>query len=137
MKYMLDTNICIYIIKKHPKEVLKKFHAFKIGDICLSSVTLAELMYGVEKSQHHKKNKSALEEFILPLDIMPFDEEAASHYGQLRAHLEKKGNPIGALDFMIAAHAQCLKAVLVTNNKKEFQRIPDLTIEDWVHEHTH
>ena len=88
-------------------------------------------MYGVHKSQHHKKNQTALCEFLAPVDIMPFDEEVTDHYGRIRTQLEKNGTPIGALDTMIAAHAQCLSAILVTNNKKEFARIPDLIIEDW------
>ena len=104
MKYMLDTNICIYIIKKKPEKVLKKFESFNIGDICISSVTLAELMYGIEKSQHQQKNKAALEEFILPLEIMTFDDKAAIHYGRIRALLEQRGKPIGSMDLMIAAH---------------------------------
>lgn len=133
MIYILDTNICIYIIKKQPEKVLKKFKSFAIGDICISSVTLAELMYGVEKSQRQQKNKDALEEFTLPLEILAFDSDAASNYGHIRAFLERKGTPIGPLDLMIAAHAQALNAILVTNNKKEFERIPELRIEDWVH----
>ena len=132
MKYMLDTNICIYIIKKQPENVLKKFTSFTLGDICISSVTFAELMYGIEKSQHHKKNKAALDEFVLPLDILPFDDLSATHYGHIRAYLEKKGTPIGALDLMIAAHAQSINYTLVTNNVKEFTRVPKLKIEDWV-----
>jgi tRNA(fMet)-specific endonuclease VapC len=133
MKYLLDTNMCIYIIKKHPENVLKKFTTLDIGDISISSITLAELMYGVYKSLHQHKNKTALEEFISPLEIMPFDDDAATHYGEIRACLEKKGTPIGSLDMMIAAHAQCLNLILVTNNKKEFSRVPHLKIEDWVH----
>ncbi len=132
MKAMLDTNICIYLIKKRPIKVLKKFNAFHIGNICISSITLAELMYGVEKSQYPKKNRAALEEFTLPLDIMPFDEEVTHYYGDIRAYLEKKGTPIGALDLMIAAHAQCISATLVTNNVKEFARVPKLKIENWL-----
>lgn len=131
--FMLDTNTCIYIIKKHPPSVLKHFEKPQLGDICISSVTFAELLYGVEKSQHRQKNKAALEEFILPLEILCFDEDAASHYGSLRTYLERKGTPIGAMDLMIAAHAQAMQSVLVTNNKKEFLRIPDLKMEDWVH----
>ena len=133
MKYMLDTNICIYIIKKHPENVLNKFKTCEIGDIAISSVTLAELMYGAHKSLHQQKNKAALEEFTSPLEIMPFDDGAATHYGELRAYLEKKGTPIGSLDTMIAAHAQSLNVILVTNNKNEFSRVPHLKIEDWVH----
>lgn len=134
MKYMLDTNMCIYIIKKNPTTVLKKFITLDVGDVCISSVTLAELMYGVQKSHHQQKNKAALEEFTSPLEVIPFDEETASHYGHIRAYLEKKGIPMGALDMMIAAHAQCLGSILVTNNKKEFFRVPHLKIEDWVHD---
>lgn len=133
MKYMLDTNMCIYIIKKHSDHVLKKFKRFHVGDIFISSITLAELMYGVYKSLHQQKNKNALEEFISPIEIKTFDEEAAIHYGEIRAYLEKKGAPIGPLDMMIAAHAKSLKFVLVTNNKKEFSRVPHLKIDDWVH----
>lgn len=133
MKYMLDTNICIYIIKKHPENVLRKFKNYSLGDICISSVTFAELMYGVEKSQHQQKNREALEEFTLPLEIIPFDDDAAKHYGSIRTYLEKKGEIIGPLDLMIAAHAQSLNSILVTNNKKEFSRIPKIKIEDWVH----
>jgi len=131
MRYMLDTNMCIYIIKRHPDKVLKKFITLPIGDVCISSVTLAELMYGVHKSQHQKKNKTALNEFLSPLDIMPFDEEVTDHYGRIRTYLENKGIPIGPLDTMIAAHAQCLELTLVTNNQKEFTRVPNLIVEDW------
>ncbi len=133
MKYLLDTNICIYIIKKQPVSVINKFKRLSIGDIGISSITLAELNYGVEKSQHPQKNKSALEEFILSLEIVSFDERAAYHYGDMRAELEKKGTPIGPLDLLIAAHARSLDLVLVTNNKKEFARVSKLKIEDWVH----
>lgn len=131
MKYMLDTNICIYIIKQNPQALVKKFKLFNVGDICISSMTFAELMYGVEKSTHQKKNKSALQEFILPLDIMPFDDKAACNYGEIRTYLEKTGNIIGPLDLIIAAHARCLNAVLVTNNVKEFSRVPKLKVENW------
>ena len=91
MQYMLDTNMCIFIIKKHPINVLKKFKKFDVGDIHISSVTFAELMYGVQKSQHQQKNKTALDEFISPLEIMSFDEDATIYYGEIRAYLEKKG----------------------------------------------
>ena len=131
MKYMLDTNMCIYIIKRHPERVLKKVITLPVGDVCISSITLAELMYGVHKSQHQKKNETALSEFISPLDIMPFDEGVTHHYGRIRAYLENKGIPIRPLDMMIAAHAQWLGSTLITNNSKEFIRVPDLSIEDW------
>src|SRR5579883_1677270 len=132
MKYMLDTNICIYLIKEQYKSVINKFNTLKLGDIGLSSVTLSELMYGVEKSHHRQKN---LQEFIISLDIAAYDDEAAAHYGVIRAHLEKKGIPIGPLDLMIAAHARSQEVTLVTNNKKEFSRVPGLQVEDWVHRH--
>ncbi len=131
MKYMLDTNMCIYIIKKHPENVLKKFKTLDVGDICISSITLAELMYGAYKSQHQQQNKIALEGFAAPLEIVPFDGNAVDHYGQVRAYLEKKGAPIRSLDTMIAAIALSLDLVLVTNNVKEFSRVPHLKIEDW------
>jgi tRNA(fMet)-specific endonuclease VapC len=125
--------MCIYIIKKHPESVIKKFKAFELGDIYISSVTYAELMYGVQKSHHQSKNKIALEEFVSPLEIAPFDGDAARYYGEVRAQLEKKGQLIGALDMMIAAHALSLNLTLVTNNKKEFMRVLHLKIDDWVH----
>ncbi len=131
MKYMLDTNICIYIMRKRPENVLKKFQSVEVGDICISSVTLAELMYGVEKNMHHQKNRVALEEFVLPLEIVSFDDVSASSYASIRADLEKKGTPIGPLDLMIAAHAISLDLILVTNNIKEFSRVPGLIVEDW------
>jgi tRNA(fMet)-specific endonuclease VapC len=132
MKYLLDTDTCIYLIKKKPLSVLKKFETKQLGDIGISSVTLAELMHGVEKSQHAQQNKNALEEFLLPLEIFSFDTNAAYHYGAVRAYLEQKGTPIGALDLMIAAQALSIKSVVVTNNLKEFTRVPGLSVENWV-----
>ena len=132
MKLMLDTNICIAIIKQKPIDILQKFSAYQVGDICISSVTLAELRYGVAKSQYQEKNQTALDEFILPLKVAHFEEAAASVYGALRASLEKKGTPIGALDTMIGAHALSLNLTLVTNNTKEFNRIVGLKVIDWI-----
>lgn len=134
MKYLLDTNICIYLIKKQDKHVLNKFKKLVLGDVGISSVTLSELLHGVYKSEHIQKNHAALDEFILPLEVMSYDEEAALHYGMLRAHLEKRGTPIGPLDMMIAAHAKSLNVILVTNNKREFMRVPELQVENWVRE---
>ena len=131
MKLMLDTNICIYIIKQQPATVLKRFLEYQIGDICISSITLAELRYGVAKSTHEEKNAKALDEFILPLEIVSFDDAAAHLYGEIRAMLEKAGTPIGAMDMLIAAHALSLGIPLVTNNRREFVRIPALTSIDW------
>lgn len=132
MKLMLDTNICIAIIKQKPKDIMQKFSVYEVGDICISSVTLAELRYGVAKSQYQEKNQAALDEFILPLEIVGFDAEAALYYGNLRATLEKQGTPIGALDMMIGAHALSLNLSLVTNNTKEFNRVVGLKLLDWI-----
>src|SRR5450830_865444 len=126
MKLMLDTNICIAIIKQKPKDILQKFSDYQVGDICISSVTLAELRYGVAKSQYQEKNQAALDEFILPLEVASFDEAAAQYYGTLRATLEKQGTPIGSLDTMIGAHALSLNVTLVTNNTREFDRVAGL-----------
>jgi tRNA(fMet)-specific endonuclease VapC len=131
MKLMLDTNICIYIIKQQPDAVLKRFFEYQVGDIGISSITLSELHYGVAKSTHQEKNAKALEEFIIPLEVVAFDEEAAHAYGVIRATLEKAGTPIGGMDMLIAAHAVSLGIPLVTNNTREFVRVPQLTIIDW------
>lgn len=128
---MLDTNICIYLIKQKPPVVLEHFRDYQIGDIALSSITLAELRYGVAKSHYREKNARALDEFILPLEILPFDEEATTAYGEIRAALEKAGTPIGSMDLLIAAHAASLGATLVSNNTREFSRVPGLTVVDW------
>lgn len=132
MKLMLDTNICIYIIKQQPVAVLKRFLEYQIGDIGISSITLSELRYGVAKSTHQEKNTKALDEFITPLEIVSFDEEAVHIYGDIRATLEKAGTPIGSMDMLIAAHAVSLGIPLVTNNSREFIRIPALNIIDWL-----
>ena len=132
MKVMLDTNICIAIIRQKPPQVLKRFTAYKVGEIGISWVTLAELEFGVAKSQHLEKNQAALDEFVLPLEIAYFDREAARIYGRVRATLEKKGTPVGPLDMMIGAHALALGVTLVTNKTREFSRIKGLTVVDWL-----
>jgi len=132
MMMMLDTNTCIALIKQKPVHILQKFSKYQVGDIGISAVTLAELRYGVFKSQHQAKNQAALDEFILPLEIAAFDEQATTAYGELRATLEKCGTPIGPLDTMIAAHALNLGATLVTNNTREFDRVPRLKVVDWI-----
>jgi len=131
MEYLLDTNICIYIIKKRPAGVLKKFESLSLGDVAISSITLAELYYGIMKSSNPKKNQEALDKFLIPLEILDFDYTATIEYGKIRADLEKKGTPIGPLDTLIASHVKSLNLTLVTNNEKEFARIPDLKIENW------
>ncbi len=131
MKFMLDTNICIYMIKQKPVKVLKRFTQYSPGDILISSVTIAELRYGVEKSLYVQQNHDALSGFIVPLEIAVFDEKAAEEYGKVRAQLEKKGQPIGSMDMLIGAHALSLGVALVTNNTKEFRRINGLKVENW------
>jgi tRNA(fMet)-specific endonuclease VapC len=132
MKLLLDTNICIYIIKQQPITVLKRFLEYQVGDIGISSITLSELRYGVAKSTHQEKNAKALDGFIIPLEVVSFDESAAHVYGEIRATLEKSGTPIGAMDMLIAAHAVSLGIPLVTDNTREFVRVPSLNIIDWM-----
>ena len=129
---MLDTNICIYIIKNRPLSVMEKFRQYDIGDISLSSITVSELYYGAYKSAYIEKNLLALEHFLQPFNIVEYDLKASIHYGQIRAALEKKGKVIGGLDMQIAAHAVSLDMTLVTNNTKEFIRVQDLILDNWV-----
>ena len=128
---LLDTNICIYIINARPPGVLAHFERYRLGDVGISSVVASELAYGVAKSRS-VRNRQALEMFLAPLEVLPFDEEAVWVYGDLRAELERDGRSIGALDTMIAAHALSLDATLVTNNFREFSRVPRLNLENWV-----
>jgi len=132
--YMLDTNICIYVLKNHSDKLRSKFKAIK--NICISSVTYAELCYGIENGESSKREArwKELDNFTQRLLIEPLDEDAARHYGFIRAHLKKQGTPIGNNDLLIASQARSLNAVLVTNNVKEFSRVPDLTVENWIDE---
>ena len=132
MEYLLDTNICIYIIKKKPAEVFEKFKNLTLGDVGISSITLAELQYGIEKSSNSEKNREALEKFLTPIEIIDYGYDATVEYGKIRAELEKKEVPIGPLDMLIASHAKSLDVILVTNNVREFMRIADLKIENWI-----
>lgn len=131
IKYLLDSNICIYIIRRKPEIVLTRIQRLRVSDLGISSITLSELEYGVAKSRKQEQNKLALTEFLTPIEIIPFDDMAAKHYGELRAYLESRGTPIGSLDTLIAAHALALQSVLVTNNESDFGRVPGLTIENW------
>jgi len=128
---LLDTNICVYIINSKPKEVLARFQKYRLGDIGLCSVVVAELAFGVAKSGS-ARNRQALEMFLAPLIILPFDEAAIWVYGDLRADLERRGTPIGSLDTMIAAHALSQRTTLVTNNTREFAQVPGLQLDNWV-----
>ena len=128
---LLDTNICIHVINARPPAVLQRFRQHRMGEIGICSVVAAELAYGVAKSGS-ARNREALEMFLAPLLILPFEEAALWVYGDLRAELERKGTPIGALDTMIAAHALSQQSTLVTNNTREFARVPGLALENWV-----
>lgn len=134
MKYMLDTNICIFAIRNSNDNVLKKFREHLDDELYISSITLAELMYGVEKNRKPEQNRNALLQFLTLIDIKEFSEKAAIEYGKIRAFLENQGTPIGPLDTLIAAHAVSENMILVTHNTKEFLRIPDLTVENWTFE---
>ena len=128
---MLDTDICSYIIRERPIEVLEHFETLKMDHLCISVVTYAELIYGVEHSSSKKINESIVEQFIKHLSIIDWDKKAAEHYGNIRELLQVKGNVIGAMDMMIAAHARSQKMVLVTNNERHFKRVPKLKVENW------
>ena len=132
IEYMLDTNICIYIIKQKPANVINRFRQLPISSLSISSITLSELEYGVMKSSKVGQNQFALSQFVAPLEILPYGDDAAQYYGDLRAFLEKQGTPIGSLDMLIAAHALSVNCTLVTNNQKEFSRVPHLRIENWI-----
>lgn len=129
---MLDTNICIYAIKKKPENVIKKFISEIPNGLCISSITLAELYQGVEKSVYPQKNSYALMKFLISLTVLPFDDAAAIEYGKICADIQRKGTPIGQMDMLIAAHAKSENLVLVTNNTREFERVIDLKLENWV-----
>lgn len=134
MKYILDTNICIYIINKKPAKVLRKFERYPVYEFGISSITHAELQYGVEKSENKNTNQAALDEFLLPLTILPFQgKRLVSRYGEIRTALESKGQTIGPLDMLIAAHALSLDLTIISNNIKEFSRVPNLKCENWVY----
>ena len=130
MKYMLDTNICIYVIKNRPQQVFDAFRLHQQAGLGISSITAAELWYGAQKSGS-SKNLRALRQFLSPLEIAAFDAIASEHYGQLRTTLESQGTPIGPLDTQIAAHALALGVTLVTNNTREFARVKTLQLESW------
>jgi tRNA(fMet)-specific endonuclease VapC len=131
VSYLLDTNICILLIRQKTPHVLARLTGHAITDIALSIITVAELQYGVQKSNQPARNQHALDQFLLPLTILPLDDAAAAAYGQIRAALEARGLPIGALDTLIAAHAVSQNLTLVTNNVREFSRVSGLIVEDW------
>lgn len=130
-RYLLDTNICIYLINKRPESLVLRLKKSMKAGIGLSSITLSELEYGVQKSQRPQENAVNLMRFLLPFEILSYDDKAAEAYGIIRADLERQGRVIGNLDMLIAAHAKSLDTTLVTNNEKEFRRIPGLCVENW------
>ncbi len=134
MKYMLDTNICIYAIKHKPDTVIKKFLSHDPEELCISAITYAELMHGVEKSMAVEKNRIAMSLFLSLITILQFDERAAEEYGRIKAELEKKGTPIDPMDTLIASHTKSRGLIIVTNNTRKFNRVAGLTIEDWAQE---
>lgn len=131
-KYLLDTDICIYITKQKPVNVVNKFKQLQVGTVAMSTINCGELYYGTEKSNHQKQAHAALEALVGIIPVLPIPPEAAKHYGHIRRYLEKKGKIIGNNDLWIAAHCLTLGIILVTNNTQEFQRVPKLHIENWV-----
>ena len=131
MKYMLDTNICIFAIKHKTDVVIKKILSLEPEELCISAITYAELTHGVEKSMAVGRNRVALSLFLSPITILEFDGHAAEEYGRIRTVLEKKGTPIGPMDMLIASHAKAEGLTLVTNNTREFSRVEGLVVEDW------
>lgn len=130
LKYMLDTNIVIYTIKNRPEQVRQAFKQHE-NQMCISAVTLGELIYGAERSGQPERNLADIEGMIARLDVAPFEAHAAEHFGQLRAELYRAGNPIGPYDMMIAGHARAIGLILITNNVKEFARVPGLRVQNW------
>ena len=135
MTYMLETNICIYAIKKKTESVLNRLRDNMEKGLCISSITLAKLQYGVCKSAQPERNAAALMQFLAILEIMPFDDRAAAEYGTLCAYLQKRGTPIETMDMQIAAHARALSLTMVTNNMRECARVPELKMENWATEY--
>lgn len=132
MSYLLDTNTCIYIMRQTSPKILERFRRENPVDLAISSITVSELKFGMEKSSRVKENLAALDKFLQPFQVFDFDIRAAAIYGKIRFELERKGTPIGPLDTLIAAHALSLNDVLVTNNLKGFKRVPKLRLENWV-----
>lgn len=132
MSYLLDTNICIYLIKRKPQAVIERLNQIPLNQLYISGITIAELEYGVRKSSFPDRNQLALSEFLAPFTLLAFDRNATIEYGIIRNELEKVGTPIGSLDMLIAAHAKSMNLTLVTNNEREFSRVNGLRVENWV-----
>ena len=132
MRYLLDTNTCIYVIKRSPPQVYKRLRGLRIGDVGISAITFCELQFGVTNSSKPDKNQLALTEFLAPLEVLDFPSAAAVTFGEVRSRLKRAGTPIGSYDLLIAAHALEQGLTLVTNNLKEFKRVPGLELENWM-----
>ena len=132
MRYLLDTNTCIYMIKRSPPDVFDRFKTLHVGDVGVSAITCCELQFGVANSSRPDENQLALTEFLSPLEVRDFPSAAAIAFGKIRAHLQRVGTPIGNYDLLIAAHALYEGFTLVTNNTKEFERVPGLKVENWI-----
>lgn len=132
MRYLLDTNTCIYIIKRSPEQVMLRFKRLRVGDVGVSAITVCELQYGVSNSSQPERNQRALTEFLGPLEVLDFPAAASTTYGEIRASLRRSGKPIGSYDLLLAAHALHDNLILVTNNIREFARVPDLRLENWL-----
>jgi tRNA(fMet)-specific endonuclease VapC len=130
LAYMLDTDICVYLIKNHPPHLRERFDSFT-GQICISTITMGELLFGAEKSARRAQNIEAVEAFVARVEILSFSPKAAGHFGQLRAELTRVGRPAGPFDTLIGAHARSEGLILVTNNMREFARMPGLQVENW------
>lgn len=131
MKYLLDTNICVHLMNRTRPNLARRILLYHPEDIFISAITASELAYGAEKSQRRAQAETALARLLAKVAVVPFDRPAAAAYGRIRAELQSRGQPIGPLDTLIAAHAQALRAAVVTNNTREFCRVPDLLVEDW------
>ena len=131
MTHLLDTCICIHVIRGKAAGMRARFDMFQVGDLAVSSITEAELRFGADKSAEPARNHRQLDQFLLTLPVLPFDSRAAVHYGSIRATLEREGTPIGPMDLLIAAHARALQMTVVTHNVREFLRVPDLVVDDW------
>src|SRR5215831_953103 len=131
LQYMLDTDVCIYVIKNYPAELRERFNRLA-EQLCISSITLAELHYGAEKSERRLHNLQAIEHFVARLEVLPFAAKAAAHYGQIRVELERAGTPCGPHDMQIGGHARSEGLIIVTNNMREFTRMPGVRVENWV-----
>lgn len=132
MRYLLDTNTCIYLIKRSPEQVMRRFKRLRVGDVGVSAITVCELQFGVSNSSQPERNQRALTEFLGPLEALDFPAAAAAVYGEIRAHLQRSGKPVGSYDLLLAAHALYHDLTLVTNNMREFRRVPDLRAENWI-----